>query len=347
MSWWGRQDRTLVTAAQLLFLVFTVRVGANLGENLFFDSSLPRHSVWWVLAMTLLAVGMSRAPRRLFSGVLAVASLIVAATVGWVAWSVLSQGGFSGNHLATVTGAGSSVAMIFRGVAVAAVSFTVVDSVMVRWRGYVGIDTTVFRPAVIVITLTVSALAYVMVTAVGSLQSNIPYVFPAIADRYSGSTVFEFARVVPVVLLFTSAAVLWRGFELTSTTPTFRRTVVVAVVVGVLLPYPEMEVLQMAATLMLVSWIVVTTRALLRVSEGREPWYEWIPPTCGAAVSSLGLYGVIEQHLSLDQRSGTHHIIQLVLLLGAVGAVDLVTSRRERGGQRPGSVSLGNESELE
>lgn len=346
-SWIDRHDRYLLATAHILLLIFSVRVGAHLAEDLVSTGSSSHYSLWWIVVTTVAVYGVSRAPRLIFVGVLTAASVVVAVVIGWVGWSVVSQGGVNGNHLATITGQGSSLAMIFRGVAVAAVSFTLIDSVMVRWRGHDAQKVSVFRPTLIAITLAVATLAYVMVTAAGSMASHIPYLFPAIAEHYSGVSLSRWAEAVPVLLLMTSAAILWRGFQLTTDSPLLRRGVAVAVTAGVLIPYPEMEVLQIAASLVVVSWLVVTARTLLRVAENREPWYEWIPPTCGAAVSALGLYGVIEEHLSLDQRSGSHHLAQLVVLLGVVAAMEAFTSRWKRGGQRPRSVSLGNEGEFE
>ena len=346
-TWFDRHDDYLMRLAHVLLIVFAVRVGATMARELVTSDTVSPHGTWWVLGTTLFVVGITWLADRYFSALLALASVGVAAVIGWVSWSVLVRGGFRGNHLATVTGSGASLAMTFRGIAVAAVSFTVIDSVMVRWRQRHADDVDIFRPTLIAVTGATMVLAYVMVTAAGPISSHIPYVFPVIAQTYSGETASRAAEGVAVVLMISSAAVMLRGLLASVSSSLRRRGVVAIVALGALVTYPVMDLLQAAATLIVVSWLVVTSRRLLRVSEAREPWYEWIPPTCGATVAALGLYGVLEQHLSLDQRSGAHHLIQLLVLLTLVVAFGAVYTRHQRRRQGPRPIPFRDQREIE
>lgn len=274
----------------------------------------------------------------------------------WTTYVVVRHGGYGGNEFATVVGSGASSAMILRGVAVAAVSYVTVDLVVSRWRSAQPAARGAVRPAIIALTLVAMGLSYVVVTGAGSFASNIPFTFAGVASTYGGHGLQVACELLYVGLLLISAVVLLRdvrdsriGSEsfaggVNSLRGWAVRTVGVMALVA--LPLGIAEMFQLGVALALVGWFVLSLRAMMHVSSNREPWYEWLPPVVAAAVSSLGLYGSIDRHLSWDGQSTGSHITRTVGAVAAVCVLFYVLEIRRGGRQRPGSVALGNQSEV-
>lgn len=274
----------------------------------------------------------------------------------WTTYVVIRHGGYRGNHLSTFVGSGASSAMILRGVAVAVVSYVVVDLVIARWRSVAATSLVLVRPAIIFLTLIAMGLSYVVVTGAGSFVSNIPFTFAGVASTYGGHALQVACELLYVGLLLISSIVLLRDVRdrrvtlvsfaggVTSLRNWALRAVVVLVVVS--LPFGIAETFQLGVAVALVSWFVVAMRAMVRVSSASEPWYEWFPPVVAAAVTSLGLYGAIDRHLSWDGQSSNRHVIQTLAVIATISAAFYVLEVRQGSRQRPGAISFGDEREV-
>ena len=275
------------------------------------------------------------------------AALFVSA---WTAYVVLRHGGYDGNHLATVVGSGSSSAMVLRGVAVAVVSYVVVDLVVSRWSDARATTLSVVRPAIVLVTLLAMGLSYVVVTGAGTFTSNIPFTFAGVASTYGGHGLQSACELLYVELLLISSVVLLRDVRdsrvagvsfaggVSSASAWALRSAGVLLIVS--LPLGIAESFQLGVMVALVGWFVVALRAMLRVSRDGEAWYEWFPPVVAAAVTSLGLYGAVNRSLSWDGHGASQHVTQTILVVAAVTAAFYYLVVRRDGRQGPGAISL-------
>lgn len=289
----------------------------------------------------------------------AAAMLLVAGGVValWTAYSVVRVGGERGNHMSTVVGSGASSAMILRGVAVAVVSYVLVDVVVARWLTTSERSLSIVRPAIIALTFLMMALTYVVVTGAGSFVSSIPFTFAGVAAVYGGHSLQVASELLYLALMVLSVVVLLRDFRdshlfgrtfdggASSLAPWALRAG--AVLVATALPFGIAEIFQVGVTLALVSWFFVGLQAMVQVSGRNEPWYEWFPPVVATAAASLGLYGAMDRHLSWDGQGASRHFTTTLVILVGLSAVFYFLDVRRLRGQRPGAVALGDQREVE
>ena len=353
----GRWVQMMTTVGHDLVAFAVVNMtGRQLRDLLMSHWSIHVSATFATLVVALVAVLGWWMSNSLLWGVVEVLLYVALAIAGWTAFVVVRGGGFQGNHFATVVGSGATSAMILRGVAVAVVSYVIVDLVVGRWRSVPAATLVLVRPAIIFLTMTAMGLAYVVVTGAGSFTSNIPFTFAGVAATYGGHGLQVASELLYVGLLWISSIVLLRdvrdyrivGATINGGAGKLRRNALLAIAVMALtiVPLGAAEVFQLGIAVTLVGWFVLALRAMVRVSRDREPWYEWIPPVVAAAITSLGLYGAVERQLSWDGQSSGRHIIQTALVVVSVSAISYGLEVRRSGREGPGAVTFGNQREL-
>ena len=282
---------------------------------------------------------------------------IALAVAVWTTYVVVRGGGYDGNHFSTLVGSGASSAMILRGVAVAVVSFVIVDLVIARWRNVPTASLVLVRPAIIFLTLITMGLTYVVVTGAGTFTSNIPFTFAGVAATYGGHGAQVACELLYVGLLLVSSIVLLRDvrdspifgatFAGGSSSRRGRALLAVAVMALSVLPLGIAEMFQLGIAVTLIAWFVLALRAMVHVSRDAEPWYEWFPPVVAASITSLGLYGAVDRHLSWDGQSFSRHVTQTVVVVVAISAVAYALEVRRGSRQGPWSVTFDDQREVE
>ena len=353
----GRWERLLATVGNdcVAFAVVNM-TGRQIHDLIAVYWSVRPNDTFCTLAVALVAVLCWWMPHSLLwhgiEGMLYVALAIAA----WTTLVVLRGGGFRGNHLATVVGSGATPAMILRGVAVAVVSYVVVDLVVGRWRAVPASTLVLVRPAIIFLTVMAMGLSYVVVTGAGSFTSNIPFTFAGVAATYGGHTLQIACELLYLGLMLISAIVLVGGVRdrcspdpspaggVDSFRGVARRGVTVIAVTAV--PLGIAEMFQLGAAVTLVGCFVVTLRAMIRVSREGEPWYEWLPPVVALAVTSLGLYGLMNRRLSWDGQGSMLHLVQTGGVVLIVSVVAYALERRRGRREGPGAIAFSNEREV-
>jgi len=283
--------------------------------------------------------------------------LYVALAVGlWTTYVVVRGGGYEGNHFATVVGSGATSAMILRGAAVAVVSFVIVDLVIARWRNVPTTSLVLVRPAIIFLTLIAMGLSYVVVTGAGTFTSNIPFTFAGVAATYGGHGLQVACELLYVGLLWISSIVLLRDVRDSHVTlPSFaggantlrgRAFLAIVVLAATVAPLGIAEMFQLGIAVTLIGWFALALRAMVQVSSDGEAWYEWFPPVVAAAITSLGLYGAVDRHLSWDGQSSGRHITQTAVVVVTATAIAYALDVRRGGRQGPGAITFGDQREV-
>ena len=104
---------------------------------------------------------------------------------------------------------------------------------------------------------------------------------------------------------------------------------------------------QLGIAVTLIAWFVLALRAMVHVSRDAEPWYEWFPPVVAASITSLGLYGAVDRHLSWDGQSFSRHVTQTLVVVVAISAVAYALEVRRGSRQGPWSVTFDDQREVE
>ena len=195
-----------------------------------------------------------------------------------------------------------------------------------------------------------------MVTGAGTFTSNIPFTFAGVAATYGGHGLQVACELLYVGMLWISSIVLLRDVRDSNVTlPSFaggantlrgRAFLAIVVLAATVAPLGIAEMFQLGIAVTLVGWFALALRAMVQVSSDGEAWYEWFPPVVAAAITSLGLYGAVDRHLSWDGQSSGRHITQTAVVVVTATAIAYALDVRRGGRQGPGAITFDDQREV-